>query len=81
MPCTHSTNARTSPPARPRSAAADGCPLALKATMSNSTYDPETVARGADALLREHPDALVAGLASTATARPVRSRSGSGARG
>jgi len=46
-------------------------PLALKATMSNSTYDPETVARGADALLREHPDALVAGLASNGLIVPV----------
>ncbi len=35
------------------------------------TYDPETIARGAEALLREHPDALVAGLASNGLIVPV----------
>ena len=38
---------------------------------SPSTYDPETIARGAEALLREHPDALVAGLASNGLIVPV----------
>ena len=35
------------------------------------TYDPETIARGAEALLREHPDALVAGLANNGLIVPV----------
>jgi len=34
-------------------------------------YDPQTLARGAEALLREHPDALVAGLASNGLIVPV----------
>src|SRR5207302_8391206 len=33
--------------------------------------DPETLARGADALLRQHPDALVAALASNGLIVPV----------
>jgi diguanylate cyclase (GGDEF)-like protein/PAS domain S-box-containing protein len=40
--------------------------------MRNSTaYDPQTLARGAEALLREHQDALVAGLASNGLIVPV----------
>jgi len=40
--------------------------------MSTPTaYDPDTLARGAEALLREHPDALVAGLASNGLIVPV----------
>jgi diguanylate cyclase (GGDEF)-like protein/PAS domain S-box-containing protein len=38
---------------------------------SPTAYDPETLARGAEALLREHPDALVAGLASNGLIVPV----------
>ncbi|HEX5225674.1 MAG TPA: diguanylate cyclase [Solirubrobacteraceae bacterium] len=36
-----------------------------------SAFDPEALARGAEALLREHPDALVAGLASNGLIVPV----------
>jgi diguanylate cyclase (GGDEF)-like protein/PAS domain S-box-containing protein len=40
--------------------------------MSTPTaYDPDTRARGAEALLREHPDALVAGLASNGLIVPL----------
>ncbi len=40
--------------------------------MSTPTaYDPDTLARGAEALLREHPDALVAGLAGNGLIVPV----------
>ncbi|HEX3511155.1 MAG TPA: diguanylate cyclase [Solirubrobacteraceae bacterium] len=38
---------------------------------SPTGFDPSTLARGADALLREHPDALVAGLASNGLIVPV----------
>jgi len=38
---------------------------------SPAAYDPETLARGAEALLREHPDALVAGLAGNGLIVPV----------
>ena len=38
---------------------------------SPTAFDPETLARGAEALLREHPDALVAGLASNGLIVPV----------
>jgi diguanylate cyclase (GGDEF)-like protein/PAS domain S-box-containing protein len=38
---------------------------------SQAAYDPQTLARGAEALLREHPDALVAGLASNGLIVPV----------
>jgi diguanylate cyclase (GGDEF)-like protein/PAS domain S-box-containing protein len=38
---------------------------------SPAAFDPQTLARGAEALLREHPDALVAGLASNGLIVPV----------
>ncbi len=38
---------------------------------SPTTFDPQTLARGAEALLREHPDALVAGLAGNGLIVPV----------
>jgi diguanylate cyclase (GGDEF)-like protein/PAS domain S-box-containing protein len=38
---------------------------------SQTAFDPQTLARGAEALLREHPDALVAGLASNGLIVPV----------
>jgi diguanylate cyclase (GGDEF)-like protein/PAS domain S-box-containing protein len=42
-----------------------------RAMSSPTAYDPETIARGAEALLREHPDALVAALASNGLIVPV----------
>src|SRR5271167_3502991 len=36
-----------------------------------ATRDSETIARGAEALLREHPDALVCGLAGNGLIVPV----------
>jgi diguanylate cyclase (GGDEF)-like protein/PAS domain S-box-containing protein len=42
-----------------------------KAMSSPTAHDPETIARGAEALLREHPDALVAALASNGLIVPV----------
>jgi diguanylate cyclase (GGDEF)-like protein/PAS domain S-box-containing protein len=36
-----------------------------------ATYDPQTIAKGAEALLREHPDALVCGLAGNGLIVPV----------
>jgi len=38
---------------------------------SPATYDPQSIALGADALLREHPDALVCGLSSNGLIVPV----------
>jgi diguanylate cyclase (GGDEF)-like protein/PAS domain S-box-containing protein len=38
---------------------------------NQSAYDPDTIALGAEALLREHPDALVAGLANNGLIVPV----------
>jgi diguanylate cyclase (GGDEF)-like protein/PAS domain S-box-containing protein len=38
---------------------------------SQAAYDPQTLALGAEALLREHPDALVAGLAGNGLIVPV----------
>jgi diguanylate cyclase (GGDEF)-like protein/PAS domain S-box-containing protein len=38
---------------------------------SQAAYDPQTLSLGAEALLREHPDALVAGLASNGLIVPV----------
>jgi diguanylate cyclase (GGDEF)-like protein/PAS domain S-box-containing protein len=39
--------------------------------MRTTAFDSQTLARGAEALLREHPDALVAGLASNGLIVPV----------
>jgi diguanylate cyclase (GGDEF)-like protein/PAS domain S-box-containing protein len=36
-----------------------------------ATYDPQTIAKGAEALLREHPDALICGLAGNGLIVPV----------
>ena len=65
----HRTPARSRAAGRLRSRAG---PMSETETMSSqAAYDPETIARGAEALLREHPDALVAGLASNGLIVPV----------
>jgi diguanylate cyclase (GGDEF)-like protein/PAS domain S-box-containing protein len=57
----------TSPPA---TAAANGSPAQAKAR-SSLMQDGQTVARSAEVLLREHPDALVCGLAGNGLIVPV----------
>jgi diguanylate cyclase (GGDEF)-like protein/PAS domain S-box-containing protein len=61
----------TNPPRRTREARKRRAPELEVQPPPKTAGDTETLARGAEALLREHPDALVAGLASNGLIVPV----------